>query len=198
MIVRPSDLKRFIYCPRLPIWDILSPHRPPFVRRLKMFKGNVYHVFKELFSRGIKEELMETVIDGTKLIGKPDLYRVFDDKVLVKEVKSYKPPKEEYDFKGVMLRAYPSDLIQLLCYGRLLLDKFNLPVIMVLSYRGFDLPLKYDGVFDELLRSAIDDYVFTIQNLIVKDVQFDEVWITRKCSNCQYLQLCIELEKKCW
>ena len=193
IVVKPSDLKRFVYCPRLPLWDLLSPSKPPILQRLKMFKGKLYHFFKGLPMKGIKEELMEAELHGVRLLGKPDCYGVYEDKVILIELKSYRAPKLPYYFKGIELLCYPSDLAQLLCYAYILRWRYDKDVIMVLNYRDRAIPLKYDGAFESLLESLVDEYAFTVENLILHDTSFN-----LRCTKCQYFNLCLQVEEKCW
>jgi len=193
LVVRASDLAKFTYCARLPFFDYFCPVKPPLSRRFKMLIGKAYHFFKRIGVEGIKEELLETEINGVRLIGRPDVYAVLDDKVVIEEIKSSKAPRRDYYLMGIVAPVYPPHLVQAMAYAYLLKVKYDKPVIMILSYRDRHYPFKFDGAFEEILKAVIDKYKLTVEEGILPDVVIDN-----KCASCQYLSLCLRLEHEAW
>ena len=193
LVVRATDLARFTYCARLPFFDHYCPVKPPLPRRLKMLWGKCYHFLKRLTVKGVKEQLLEAEVNGVKLIGKPDVYAVLDDKVVIEEIKSSKAPRRDYYLMGIVAPVYPHHLVQAMAYAYLLKAKYGKPVIMILSYRDRHYPFKFDGVFEEILKAVIDKYKLTIEEGILPDVVIDH-----RCQSCQYLPLCLKLEREAW
>ena len=194
LVVRATDLARFTYCARLPFFDRFMPIRPPLPRRLKMLWGKCYHFFKRLTVKGVKEELLEAEVNGVRLVGKPDVYQVHDGRAVVYEFKSYRSPGRTFYVKGLEIPCYPRDFVQLLAYGFLVGRSYDVDdVIMILQYRDQAFPFKLDNVLESVFCWVVEEYRFTIENAIIHDVIIDH-----KCQACQYLDLCLKIEKEMW
>jgi len=191
IVLHPSTLADFVYCPRLPFFNHYRLAKPGLKERLRLLLGKLYHFFKLGFEEGVKDELIEVdvkEVEGVKLAGRPDCYRLEDEVIILEEVKSGRAPRRLGRFH---VKAWDSDVIQALAYAYMLQSKYNKQVLLVIRYR--------DGAaffnFTEELRQGLIKTIIDYRDMVNHKLLFD-VKRTAKCSRCRYDRLCELLEEE--
>lgn len=187
IIVYPSEIHQYVYCPRQYFFRIHYPLPVPLLRRLRMLLGRIYHALKRLrdSARGyIAEDTVEARMGGVLLRGRPDAYRIGEDRVEVVERKSGRGPR-----RGVWL----SDMLQAAAYGYVLYTKTGgRRVLLTVEYRSGARTAELTSERLALLAKAIDEIVMVKVYGIVPYANRSPA----RCSKCPYRSLCEALDRE--
>jgi CRISPR/Cas system-associated exonuclease Cas4 (RecB family) len=182
--IRPSELRKFAYCPLLIFYSEYMRLRPTIKLRLRSLIGNIFHFFHHLIRfRWLRERIIRLEIPELKafMVGKPDTYKFVGNVIVIEEFKSRKSPKfqSHRTYKG----AWLSDALQAMAYAYILKRIYDKDTLIKIRYIDKSIDIPYD---EELLFS----YIYRLK--LVKEGMFPEPeWITRnKCRYCQYRDFC--------
>ncbi len=184
IIVYPSEIHSFAYCPRKYFFSLYMPAIPPFTTRLRMFLGTLFHLIKGVFSKmkGYKiEERIEYSLGNVKLRGRPDAFRKNGTQLEIIERKSGKGPR-----KGVWL----SDSLQVTAYGLMLKGEHE-DVLLKVEYRRASRISKLDSEKIGLLMRVLDDIVLVKKHGIVPYADKKP----SKCLKCPFKEICDLLDE---
>ncbi len=184
LVVFPSEIHKFAYCPRQYFFSLYIPMKPPLLRRLRMLLGTLYHMIKGWVSarKGYRvEERVEKDLGRIRLRGRPDSYRREDGRLEIIERKSGAGPR-----KGVWM----SDMLQVTAYG-LMLHSGEDEVILKVEYRSARRISRLDSDKIALLTRIIDDIVLVKKYGIVPYANKSP----KRCAKCPYRALCEELDR---
>ena len=196
LYVRPSDLKKMMFCKRQLFFDHYLQLKIPILRKLKMLIGRLKHFFFRIGKKGYTcEELLQCEVEeipSLVLVGKPDAYMVKDDVVMLEEYKSYKIRSLDYSLSIITnINKFFTDLFQVAAYAYMLEKIYGKNVFITIRYADHAVSFSFDEKMKQYLLDALTDYKKIIEDKIL----FDEE-VTRKCKRCQYKQLCIEINEK--
>jgi len=185
VVVRPSDLNSFVYCPRRSYIDYyLGMHRT-LIQRFKMLLGKFIHILYRLFRSGfIREELFKVDVYGLDviLVGRPDAYKIHDGYMVLEELKTGRSPKRY--LHGV--RVWLSDLIQVLAYAYMLSRMYNPGKIIVrVVYRDHNDTFQYNIAYENLLFCYLERYKRLVNGWVPPPLNHPG-----KCSKCRYKEIC--------
>ena len=192
IVVTPSWLRQFVYCPRQVFFDYYLALKKPLTQRLKMLLGKLLHFFFRLRKRDyIHEELLEADVEelGIKLVGKPDAYRTEPPEV--REYKTSKMPTVPWHgFNGIM--AYLSDVTQACAYAYIIKRKFNIdkPITITIQYVDGIAQFAYNENMEEHLLDVLKLYKQMVENKLLPEASTG-----RKCRKCPYLEICKQIEE---
>ncbi len=188
VVVTPSELRTFIYCPRLYFFERHLGRERGLRERLRLLLGRLFHALKGSLDRlrGYRvEEPFEAELGGVVLRGRPDSYRLDGDVLVVVERKSGRAPR-----RGV----WESDLVQAAAYalglrasGRASWSNARL----VLEYRDARREVELGSEVVALLLRAIDDLILVKEYGIVPAARRSR----GRCSRCPFRLLCEELDR---
>jgi len=195
VVVRPSSLNRFVYCPVYVFLDHYLRAKPPLLHRLRLFLGRIYHWLAErrLRRSGYTcERELEAKMDGVILVGRADGLRINGDTAHIIEVKSGRAPRHPYSrLSPYPMRVYTNDLVQAIAYAYLV--KTNYPVktvVITIKYRDHEETFTYDPLFEAYLGIVLELY----RKMVVDKVIIEPFYHSpKKCRSCQYKQTCIQL-----
>ena len=186
IIVYPSEIHHFAYCPRQYFFSLYLPQPRPLGVKIRLLLGRIYHALLRIPAslRGYRsEETLETRLGDVILRGRPDSYKKQDDVVEIVERKSGRGPR-----RGVWL----SDMLQVTAYGIILRNKGE-KIILKIEYRGGkSRSSTLDSRKVTSLISIIDDIVLVKKYGIVPYANRSP----RRCVRCPYRSLCEELDRE--
>jgi len=187
IIVTPSRLHQFAYCPRQVFFDHYIKVPRPLKQRIRMWIGKLLHFFHHLFRVGyIKEELLKVEvdeIDGVVLVGKPDSYKIDGDTIVLEEFKSTKMPRRVNRW-GLMV--WESDMVQALAYAYMLQKIHGCrDVHVILRYINGIATLRYNEQMKAILLQYIEEYKKMVEYKL-----FPETTRNNRCNKCIYKELC--------
>lgn len=191
IVILPSKLHQFAYCPRQVWFDHFIPIKKPLPQRIRMFIGRLLHMVHHLFKIGYaKEQLLEVEIPelGVKLVGKPDAYKADADAVFVEEFKSYRAPRKPNRWG---LPVWESDLVQTLAYAYMLRKIHSKDVLITVRYIDTSATFQYDEKLESVLMLYIDQYRRMAETGILPDAERG-----RKCEKCIYREICDKLDSE--
>lgn len=181
LIITPSEVRLFTYCPRLVFYETHLPIKRGLMRRLRLLLGKLYHLLIEALLlikvRGDVEKLIESRIGGFILRGKPDIYRENSDHIEVIEIKSSKSPQ-----RGVWF----TDKMQLASYVLLLTTKTGKPVKAKILYRDRSEEVKISPNDIATLFKVFEGIVYIKKYGLFPPSTKNKY----KCMKCEYAQLC--------
>jgi len=185
IIIYPSEIHKFAYCPRQYFFAIYMPLPLPLKKRARMLLGRLYHAILGWFSRRrgyVTEELFEKQLGSVILRGRPDAYRRNGDVLEIVERKSGSGPR-----RGVWI----SDMLQATAYG-VMLRRSNERVLLRVEYRSGSRLSELDSEKIGILIKIIDDIVLVKKYGIVPYANRSP----RRCATCPYKDLCEQLDKE--
>ena len=186
IVVLPSTLHQFAFCPRQVFFDYYFKAPKPLSQKIRMWIGKLLHFFHHLLRRGyVREELLKVgvdEVDGIVLVGKPDCYKVDRDTVILEEFKSSRMPKKPGRF-GVL--AWESDVVQTLAYAYMLQKAYGMKVFIVIRYIDGATAFDFNEFLCQELLHIIGEYKAMVEHRILPETPR-----SRKCSKCQYKELC--------
>jgi len=192
VVILPSKLHQFAFCPRQ-IWlDYWLQAKKPLRQRLRMFLGKVAHWIHHIFRVGYtKEQLLEVEIPelGVKLVGKPDAYRVDADTVVVEEFKSYRKPGAPNRWG---LPVWESDLVQALAYAYMLSRIHSKRILITVRYIDSSVTFEYSKELELVLMQYIEQYKRMVElGTILPEARRD-----RRCNKCVYKEICDRVDSE--
>lgn len=186
VVIYPSEIHHFAYCPRQYFFSLYLPQPRPLAERLRLLLGRLYHALLRIPARlrGYRsEETLEARLGGIILRGRPDSYRKQDDTVEIVERKSGRGPR-----RGVWL----SDMLQVTAYGVMLRGESERIVLRVEYRGGRSRSSELDSEKVAILASIVDDIVLVKKHGIVPYANRSP----RRCARCPYRSLCEELDRQ--
>jgi len=185
IIVYPSEIHSFAYCPRKYFFNLYMPVERSFRERLRLLAGTIFHALMRVRDRlrGYRSEERITLdLGSVLLVGRPDSYKSDESGVTIIERKSGSGPRSG---------AWISDALQAAAYG-LMLRGDNGEVKLLVEYRG----RRRGSVLDEdklgLLFRIIDDIVLVKKYGIVPYPKRSPA----RCAKCPFRDVCNELDEK--
>jgi len=186
IVVLPSTLHQFAFCPRQVFFDYYFKAPKPLSQKIRMWIGKLLHFFHHLLRRGyVKEELLKVEVDevdGIVLVGKPDCYKVDGDTIVLEEFKSSKMPAKPSMWGPT---AWGSDLVQALAYAYMLQKKHGKRVFVTIRYINGATSFEFTELLKLGLLCVLEEYKKMVEDKILPDVKKG-----KKCSKCQYKELC--------
>jgi len=188
VIVTPSEVHEFAYCPRLYFFSVHVGRERSLRERLRLLVGRIYHLVFSLRDRAAGrsvEESIEVELGGGVVVrGRPDAYSVEDDRLLVVERKSSRPPR-----RG----AWLSDAAQASVYALMLSVLYGAREARIrVEYPGASRETVLDSDRVALVSRLIDDLVLVKVHGVVP-------WAARsarKCSRCPFRRECELLDSE--
>jgi len=185
VVVYPSEIHKFAYCPRQYFFTLYLPQPVPLSRRLRMLLGTIYHIVKAWLSKRkgyAAEERVEKRVGAVLIRGRPDAYRVSEGTIEIVERKSGKGPR-----RGVWI----SDALQATAYG-FVLYRGTERVLLRVEYRSGSRVGVLDSEKIGLLLRVIDEIVLVKRHGIVPYANRSPA----RCAKCPYRDLCEELDRE--
>ncbi len=184
--IYPSEIRTFAYCPRLFFFESWLGKKARASDRLRALVGRLFHALWSLVDkiRGFKSEsLIETVLGGVRLRGRPDSYLQAGEEVVVVERKSG---------RGPVRGAWLSDVLQASAYA-LILSKTSgsRKARVIVRYRRGSGEFSMSEELVGKLVKAIDDMVYVKKHGVVPAALRSEP----KCGRCPYRMPCEELDR---
>ncbi len=127
---------------------------------------------------------METVIGNVRLRGRPDSYKIIDDKLVIVERKSSRKPKQG---------AWISDLMQATAYSIILLNRNKervRDIELEMHYRGGIHKYRVDTDSIHMLLKILDDIIEVKKHGILPVALRSE----RKCNKCPFREVCYMID----
>jgi len=186
IVIIPSRLHKFAFCPRQVWFDYWLQLKKPLRQRLRMFVGKLMHWIHHLFRVGyVKEELLEVEIPelNVKLVGKPDAYKIDGDTVIIEEFKSYSRPRSTNRWG---IPAWESDLVQALAYGYMLSRIYGKRVLVTVRYIDSSITFEYT----KDLELALMQYIRQYKEMVELGTILPEAKRDRRCNRCIYREIC--------
>ncbi len=174
IVILPSELHKFVFCPKQFLFDKKLKRKPPLKRRILILIGKIKHYL--YIKRGYKKEhLLEAEIPwlNAVLIGKPDAFKVKDNVIILEELKNR---------NGPLNGAWDSDVIQALAYAYLLKENYGKNVKITIIYKNRKVEVPYN---EALLKLCLADYVAVAIGASVPIAKK-----SGKCRWCQYQAEC--------
>lgn len=184
--LRVSDLKQFVYCPRVVFYNYVMP-----VEKAATFKMEYGRIAEDTIdhlenrrklrkyglSIGEREFHKQLHSEKLGLSGKVDL--------LIKTSETYYP----VDFKYTTSQPYKNHLYQILGYAIILEDMFNCPVDKGFVYL---IPKEDVVVFDLTndLKIKVKNLLNEIRNMISSQQIPPPAELRNKCFDCEYRNFC--------
>jgi len=193
IIVTPSKLHQFAFCPRQVWFDYYLQVKRPLIQRLRMFVGKALHIVHHLFRVGYeKEKLLEVDVPdlNIRLVGKPDAFADIGDVIHIEEFKSTKQPRS---LNRWGLQVWESDMVQSLAYAYILFKLYGKIVMITVRYVDGSVTFQYDEKLEAVLFMYLKQYRDMIDTKVFPDVSRG-----RKCDRCVYRDICnyIDSESK--
>jgi len=185
IVVTPSKLHQFVFCPRQVWLDHYLQVKRPLTQRIRMFVGKALHIVHHIFRIGYeKEKLLEVDVPdlNIRLVGKPDAFRVDNDAIYIEEFKSTRQPRS---LNRWGLQVWESDMVQSLAYAYILSKMFSKPVMITVRYVDNSVTFQYD----EKLEVVMFMYLKRYRDMVDTKV-FPDVSMGRKCDKCVYRDIC--------
>ncbi|MEM0340410.1 MAG: CRISPR-associated protein Cas4 [Acidilobaceae archaeon] len=185
VVVRPSELRLYAYCPRLLFLREHLGLRKSLWLELRAFVGRVYHFFLNLiaFLKGFRvESSFEERLGNVVLKGRPDHYKIEKGVAEVVEVKSSKGPKD-----GVWL----SDLLQVAAYGLVLARRGAQRVELVVKYVNGNRKTELSSELALMVLKSLDDTTLIKSYGLVPVALRGE----KKCKKCLYRRECYDIDE---
>jgi CRISPR-associated exonuclease Cas4 len=184
IIIYPSEIHHFAYCPRQYFFSLFIPVPQPLSARIRMLLGTIYHMIKGWISKrkGYRvEETLELDLGNVILRGRPDAYKSENGRVEVVERKSGKGPREG---------AWLSDALQAVAYA-LIIGRGEGEARLVVEYRTGPRASELDSEKVSLLIKIIDDIILVKKYGIVPYANRS----LGRCAKCPYRDICEELDR---
>jgi len=185
LIITPSKLHQFTYCPRIPWFDYYLQYKRTLRQRVRMFIGKVLHWIHHTFKYGYEKEKLLSVdipeLDVT-LLGKPDSYRIDGDVIFVEEFKSTKSPKY---LNCLGLQVWECDMVQSLAYAYILKRLYGKDVIITVRYVNTSVTFNYNEKLEEILMWYIERYKKMVEFQYLPDTPRN-----KRCITCVYREMC--------
>ena len=185
MVVRPSDIHTYAYCPRLFFFESHMVRRRGVLERLRLLLGRVFHRLFYLYDllRGYKEEVELSATMGSVTIrGRADAVKRGPDRLVVVERKSSSPPA-----RG----AWASDVLQAAAYAYALkAGGSEQPIEIDVVYPGATRRLLFTSDLASMLAKAIDELVLVKEHGIVPAPKRG-----KRCLRCPYREPCELLDQ---
>ncbi|MCX8166214.1 MAG: CRISPR-associated protein Cas4 [Acidilobaceae archaeon] len=182
-LVYPSELRSYVYCPRLLFFEQHMGRRRRLLERLNLFLKKVYHVLLQIpaMLRGFRvEETIELDMGSYVLRGRPDEYKIEGGKLRIIEIKTTKAPAEG---------AWLSDYLQAAAYAMILMHKEAVKEAYVeVKYMNREVRIQVKEEHLKLVRTAAEE-VLAVKEGIVPFANRSE----RKCTICPYREVCLVL-----
>ena len=187
IVIYPSELHEYAYCPRYYFFNVHVGRRLTLTERIRMLLGRLFHLIKRVpdkFKGRIVEDRIEVEIgENIILRGRPDSYEVHEGEVVIIERKSGKGPS-----RGVWV----SDSAQASAYAFMLARLFD-------ARSAF---IKIEYLTKSRLSVLDEDKVTRLLRLIDEIILVREYGIVpyakrtpRKCEKCPFKQICEVLDK---
>ncbi len=185
MIVFPSEIHSFAYCPRKYFFELYIGRERSLLEKIRLFLGILFHKIKSIPDKmkGYNlEKSVTTIIGGVELRGRPDSfhYDSSNEKLVIIERKSGRSPR-----RG----AWISDSLQVTAYGLMLRDLAETIELWV-EYRDSRRFSRLDSEKVGLLLKIIDDLILVKYYGIVPAAKRS----ARRCSRCPFRTICEELD----
>ncbi len=189
IVVYPSELHEYAYCPRYYFFHTHIGRKPTLREKIRMFIGKLFHFVKGvpdlLRGRRVEETIEVSIGSGVVLRGRPDSYEVRTDReVLVIERKSGRGPK-----KGVWV----SDSSQASAYAFMLARLLGVSNASIrIEYATKSRSSKLDEEKITRLLKLIDEIILVREHGIVPYPKRGP----RKCARCPFKDICDELDRE--
>ena len=184
VVIRPSEIHEFVYCPRLFFFDYFLGRKRGLKERLRLLLGRLYHAFLSIPDRlkgRLVEETLEVDLGKVLIRGRPDAYSLEDGRALVVERKSSRPPR-----RGV----WSSDSAQALTYAFMLARLHGVDVEARVEYPTKTAGTRLDEEKINWIIRIIDDIVLVKAYGIVPKA----LKSPRKCNKCPFREICKALD----
>lgn len=187
-----TDLKQYLYCPRIPYYFYVMPVPRPVTYKMKhgvqehveldrLEKRRGYRSYglaegKRLFHLQVKSETLG-------LYGKLDLVIEYRKK----GIPHYLPVEFKHTEKGVFTNAK----YQLTAYAMLLEEHFQVPVPEGIVYQ---IPTKTYNIvkITDAMRKYVKDSLSAIRRMMLEET-FPEPKSRSRCSDCEYRRYCNDI-----
>ncbi|MEM1927265.1 MAG: CRISPR-associated protein Cas4 [Acidilobaceae archaeon] len=185
VVVNPSEIRLYAYCPRLLFFREHLGARRSLALELRALIGRLYHIILGFIAllRGFKVELsLEEKLGSVVLRGRPDYYRIEEERAEVVEAKSSRGPPE-----GVWL----SDLLQVTAYGFILARRGARRVDLVVRYADGARRLELTPELSVMMLKSVDDIVMVKKHGVLPVALRSEA----KCEKCLYREECYSIDE---
>ncbi len=185
IVVRPSEIHEFVYCPRLFFFDTHLGRERTLRERLRLLLGRLYHALLGLPDRlrgRIVEETLEVDLGRVIIRGRPDAYSIEDGLARVVERKSSRPPR-----RGV----WSSDSAQALTYAFMLARLHGVEAEASVEYPTRRARARLDEEKVYYILRLIDDIVLVKAYGIVPKA----LRSPGKCARCPFREVCEALDE---
>lgn len=185
--VTPSEVHKFVFCPRQYFFELHLPRRRGLREALRLLLGRLFHVAKGLSSRmsGYSvERRVETLIGNVRLVGRADAVKREDGVVEVIERKSGRAPR-----RG----AWASDVLQAAIYALILIREEGASEARIkIEYRDKAHSYVLDEDLAAMASRVLDDLILVKYYGIVPYPRRGP----KRCASCPFRDVCEKLDEK--
>ncbi len=184
--VTPSEVHKFVYCPRQYFFEHHLPRVVGFRERIRLLFGRIFHFLRSIPSRlrgYTVEERVEAVVGHVRIVGRADALRLRGGAAEVVERKSGRAPR-----KG----AWASDVLQAAMYAlSVLRSRGASEAKITIEYRNGSHSYILDDDLTAMALRVIDDLILVKYHGLVPYPRRGP----RRCAICPFRSACEELDR---
>lgn len=184
--VTPSEVHKFVYCPRQYFFEHHLPRTMSLRERIRLLAGKLFHIIKSMTSKmkGYSvEERVEAIIGHVKIVGRADALKLEGEAAEVVERKSGKAPR-----KG----AWASDVLQAALYALTLVKSGGVNEARIrIEYRDKAHSYVFNDDLAAMALRVIDDLILVKYHGLVPYPRRGP----RRCAMCPFRSACEELDR---